>query len=324
MRISFNRPSADRKQAGFNMVELMVALFLGLFVTTAVLQIFVGAKRVYEFQQELSRIQENGRFAIGFLTRDIRQADYWGCMSEGSSIVDHAGNDVGRGIEGFDAVAAGTSGYAPALGPLADGFLLRRALPTGIKVKVPSPFSAIVQMDSTRGFELGDALIISDCSYGASFVIDKNVNSSDKVVHHGTPGGLGIPGKDGYDIYRSASTRYWLRTGVSGEPALVRGAAADAWDTGGDELLEGVENVQILYGVDSSGNKTPNYFVPADQVADMGAVVSVQLHLLIRSLRDNMLDKPQAIVYYGESRVNLDRRLRKSFTSTVAIRNRLE
>ena len=63
---------------GFSMVELMVAVVLGLLLTAAVLQTFVSLKRTYEFQEEFSRIQENGRFGIEFLSRDIRNADFWG------------------------------------------------------------------------------------------------------------------------------------------------------------------------------------------------------------------------------------------------------
>ncbi len=328
------RPTSALNQAGFSMVELMVALVLGLFVTTAVLQTFLGAKKAYEFQQEFSRIQENGRFAMEFLSRDIRQADYWGCLSDSSSIVANVSSAVDSGVEGFDAIPASSSGYAPVLGPLADGFLMRRINQTGVKVE--KIVGANVHLDKTTPFAQGDTLIASDCSIGASFIISAKVNPSDKVIKHGLPpsgGGagmspLGIPNVSGYDVYTAVSTRYWLRLGVSGEPTLVRGTATDAWDSGGVELVEGVENFQILYGVDVPPKTgTPNYFVAADQVSaastSMDDVVSVQIHLLLRSLRDNMLDEPQALEYYGLSRIANDRRIRKAFTTTLALRNRL-
>ncbi|MFT5720274.1 MAG: type IV pilus assembly protein PilW, partial [Motiliproteus sp.] len=96
--------------------------------------------------------------------------------------------------------------------------------------------------------------------------------------------------------------------------------------TGGDELVDGVENMQILYGVDLNNDKTPDYFVDADIVnaaGNMDKVVSVQIHLVVRSLRDNMTE-PAPIEYYGGPEPVHDRRLRKVFMTTVAIRNRLD
>lgn len=66
---------------GFSIVELMVAITLGLIVTGAAIQIFVASRSTYNFEEGVARMQENGRFAIEFLTQDLRMAGYAGCAA---------------------------------------------------------------------------------------------------------------------------------------------------------------------------------------------------------------------------------------------------
>lgn len=67
-------------QAGMTLVEIMIALLIGAFLLGGVLQIFANSKKTYRMLEELSRLQENGRFGMDFLSRDIRMAGFWGCM----------------------------------------------------------------------------------------------------------------------------------------------------------------------------------------------------------------------------------------------------
>ncbi len=70
-----NRHSKHR-QDGLALVELMVALVLGLFVSAAIAQLFLSAKRSHDVNEAMARVQENGRFAMSFLLYDMRMADY--------------------------------------------------------------------------------------------------------------------------------------------------------------------------------------------------------------------------------------------------------
>ena len=70
-----------RYQTGMTLIEIMIALLIGAFLLGGVLQIFINSKQTYRMQENLSRLQENGRFAMEFLARDIRMAGYWGCIS---------------------------------------------------------------------------------------------------------------------------------------------------------------------------------------------------------------------------------------------------
>ena len=87
----------DHSQTGISLIEIMIALLIGTFLLGGVLQIFIGGKQTYRMQESLSRLQENGRFALDFIGRDVRMAGYWGCLNRSSG--DVFGETVG-GIEG--------------------------------------------------------------------------------------------------------------------------------------------------------------------------------------------------------------------------------
>jgi type IV pilus assembly protein PilW len=64
------------KQNGFTLVELMVAMTVGLFLTAGMISLFIGSKQSYRATEALSRLQENGRFALEYLSRDVRQVGF--------------------------------------------------------------------------------------------------------------------------------------------------------------------------------------------------------------------------------------------------------
>lgn len=104
---------ADRRacMTGFSLVELMVAMVIGLIITFAVVQIFTTSRTTYQTDEGLARVQENGRFAVEFLTREIRQAGDIGCrqapelnLSASPLTYDNAtpGASAFTGIQGYE------------------------------------------------------------------------------------------------------------------------------------------------------------------------------------------------------------------------------
>lgn len=65
---------SNTRQRGFTLIELMVALLLGLLVVAAAGSIFLSNRRVYGSTEAVNRIQENQRAAFEMMARDIRQA----------------------------------------------------------------------------------------------------------------------------------------------------------------------------------------------------------------------------------------------------------
>src|SRR5690606_15791490 len=68
-----------RYARGLSLVELMVAMLLGLILIAGVLQIFLGNRQAQRMEQAISRVEENGRIAMDLITQDLRVAGYYGC-----------------------------------------------------------------------------------------------------------------------------------------------------------------------------------------------------------------------------------------------------
>lgn len=64
------------KAKGFTLIELMISLAIGSIILGAVLYIFLSNSQTYRLNEAQSRVQENGRFALEFLTREIRHAGF--------------------------------------------------------------------------------------------------------------------------------------------------------------------------------------------------------------------------------------------------------
>ena len=101
------------KQHGFSIVELLVAMTIGLLVMAGVGTVFLKSKQTYKVQEEFSRLQENGRFALDYMARFVRGAGYSGCassISEMTNTLNDSGNmawNFATGIEGYEATGSG-------------------------------------------------------------------------------------------------------------------------------------------------------------------------------------------------------------------------
>ena len=74
-RVNFPRRSRLR---GFTLIELMVSVVLGLLLSLGVVNIYLGSKKNYAAEEDMARIQENGRFALNFLKRELMQVGFYG------------------------------------------------------------------------------------------------------------------------------------------------------------------------------------------------------------------------------------------------------
>lgn len=75
-------------ESGFSLVELMIALLLGVILTLGVAQIYLSSSDTYRLTDGLARIQENARFASEYLGREVREAGGDGCLLDGGTVTD--------------------------------------------------------------------------------------------------------------------------------------------------------------------------------------------------------------------------------------------
>jgi type IV pilus assembly protein PilW len=77
------RPLFHRAARGVTLVELMVAMLLGLLVAGGIITIFLSTSNSNRVQTQLARMQEDGRFAIGRLNDDLAMAGGTYCNNTG-------------------------------------------------------------------------------------------------------------------------------------------------------------------------------------------------------------------------------------------------
>lgn len=337
------------KQDGITIIEIMVALALSLTILAGVMHIFLNNKQTYRVQEAFARLQENGRFAMQFLAKDLRMAGYVGCggkISDVKNMVDleaPTGNDEsdadditvfnGSGLEGFEysslpiqlngAVSLSTANVYPgADGNGTDIVRVKRAASTGARLwGNMNTENAMIQLDGATAlglFQDDDILFISDCEKADIFVANNVSESSHPItIAHSDSVNVGNNLSKMYqrdaELYKFIVNTYYIGLNVAGEPALFRRSLLNAGNLSEEELVAGVEDLEILYGEDTDNDSSPNLYVDSNSVTNWDDVVAVRIELEVRSLEDN-LSKEESV--YG------DRRLRRTFTTSIAIRNR--
>jgi type IV pilus assembly protein PilW len=69
-----------KRQAGFNLIELMIAMGLGVIVSLGITQVFLSAKNTYVSQNAAASIQEDARFVLSKMLQEIRMVGMFGCL----------------------------------------------------------------------------------------------------------------------------------------------------------------------------------------------------------------------------------------------------
>lgn len=69
---------------GVSLIELMVALAIGSLLVLGLVEVFSASRTAYQLSEGLSRVQENGRFAMDYIQRDLRMGGHMGCVNDQS------------------------------------------------------------------------------------------------------------------------------------------------------------------------------------------------------------------------------------------------
>lgn len=77
-----NHSKFKRDTRGVSLIELMVALAIGAVLVLGLVEVFAASRTAYQLSTGLARVQENGRFAMDFLQRDLRMAGHLGCVND--------------------------------------------------------------------------------------------------------------------------------------------------------------------------------------------------------------------------------------------------
>lgn len=339
------------RQRGITLIEMMVAGVVGLVLLAGITQLFVSNKRAYRIQEGATVLNENARFALNQMQYHLRLADHWGGV-EGEDVdvdggvpglaVDCAESPAisGDGIEGFDGVAAGTplscipeADYAPNT----DVLVLRYGGPERVAT------DTVKDMESTLFVRTGLGLS-GTIFQGGDFDDVFEAGGANKAL-------VELDDDDDYYFQRAnyafQTVVYFIRRcasqdrGTAGEcdaaddstPTLARvvlrnGALVQ------EDVIAGVEQLQLSYGVDTNADSVADRYFNADEVAGEDAwadVVDVRMSLVVRNPeRDVGYEDTTTYTLYGgddgagvEYVVPDDARnfRRKVVNTTVQIRN---
>jgi len=331
----------NRGQQGFSLVELMVAMVLGLFLMGGVIQFSLANKVTYRLQEGLGRIQETGRYALHFIGQSARGAGYFGCA--GLELVtpnviaknppaDMSSLTTDTPISGLENVATGNA-YGAVAG--SDVLILRGLAEEGIGLTGnTTPVNANIQVQVTKGnvtFEADDLILIADCA-GADLFRATSVSKSGTkttIVHASSANNTNnLSRAYGADatVAKPFINHFYVkdtgRNNSAGQPIL--GLFRRDMDGVDEELAEGVSDFQVLYGVDRDANHEADIYQNAASVTgggDWDHVVSVRISLLLDSIEE-VLQAPAAYDFQGVSQTPADRKLRREFTGLFTLRNR--
>lgn len=311
------------------MVELMVAMTISLLLLAGVVQIFSGSKASYVMQEGTSRLQENARFTLSRLTHDISAAGYLGCLDSGDPMRpftnDLTNKAAGSGYD-FATPLFGTNDTGP---NNSDTISISRAGATsGIRLTAPmdEPISDL-HLDSNdsayQALEQYDILVVGDCSTASVFMITNDPTSSAGLIQHAgsitagsgpnagqsnVAGDLGaVYGADTASIagaYLVGTSTYRLCNSTSGTGTSLFLNTCDA----ANELVEGVQDMQFNYGIDTDGVSG------ADEYRDAAAVTAANQWNNVVSVRMTLtFDSVQSVPGGAFD---------KEFVTTVRVRNR--
>mgnify|MGYP003116605151 CR=1 FL=1 len=358
-RLSFKSTRAHLDQKGLSLVELMITLALSSALILGIFTVYLDSSRTGRLSNSLARVQESSRIAVDILARDLRMVGFQGCADpfavNMNIIADNPptgdflqttlrvwevdGANWADGTE-FDGTSIETDAVIGS-----DVIAIQRGetVPIEVTGNMSATNANIQVAGQTELFSQNDMVLISDCENADLFRISsqpdsntwahaQNVNSDNR---------LSQAYNDSARILRFSSNAYYVRdTGRVdnfGNPIrglyrarnnLLNSATPDFQI---DEMVEGVENLQVLVGEKlASGNIR---YRAADHAGlDLTAAVAVQLGLLVsdaEEVRDDADMGSDALpgetigpASGGGVTHPEDRRLRRTFETTVTLRNR--
>ena len=354
-------------QHGLTLIEVMISITISLILLAGVMQIFTSSRQTYRVQDSMARLQENGRFALSFLSRDVRLGDYWGCLADPTVLVNNLASagpaPSGVGFIAFNGASGITGANNVAVAPTlagTDTITIQTATPVAGNINIVAPFMAVTTdpiniAPTTNALRVGDIVVVASCTNADVFQISHGnpggnlaasaLTPAGRIFHAAglpTPAPPAGPGNNGGTLSALYNATAQLMTAQSitysiqfdgannNEPTLfqsVNGGAAVA-------LVEGVENMQILYGENTTPppaantlptaiNFSADRYVPAGTAGlVMANVVSIRIGLVLRTKENNLSTSVQTFNFNGAVVTPTDRRLRRVFSTTIGLRNR--
>lgn len=261
----FRFSCAGQRQRGISLVEIMVAMVLGVVILLAMSEVFVNNSRTRGEIEKTGRQIENGSFALSLLADELRNAGFWGeagaqdvpatlpevCPTDMADVQSALGVPVqGAGI----ACATSKSG--------SDFIAIRRASTCSVGSAGCAAFQAddvYLQVSACNSVSPGEVLL-------ATAIGDLTYTQRDCTALA--------------PIYKLYSRLYY----VTEDDVLTRKELSDSTYTLTSSLVDGIERLHFEYGLDTSGDGAVDSFSSSPSDVQWSDVVAVRIWLVARNL----------------------------------------
>lgn len=308
-------PLPGHSQRGFSLVELMVGLAVGLVISLGLFMMLAGTSNAFKVQDDFARLEENGATALRYLVDDIRMAGFYG-LAMGSQSVNLDSTTLGNaGINGItDDCATGTPSPPWSLNLKQPIVVESGVTKANVNATLPcieandfaaSNASVIILRGAT-----GAPIPVANLDANTLYVQSAPSNETNTILFKGgnfaamkTAGNTRLLG-NGADapIFEYQSHVYYLRPCSRPTAATTCSSLLD--DDGGRSiptlvrheldystapqptlklvpLVEGIERINLLYGIDTNNDGVVEQFTAAP--ADWTQVVAVRIYVLVRT-----------------------------------------
>jgi len=336
-----------RKAQGFTLVELMIALVIGLLVVAAAGSLFLSNRRVYASTESVNRIQENQRTAFEMMARDIREAGGNPCSRNLVNMLDTS-KPSGSYWTGWMQGVTGTDGGAGA-----DDLTLSLANGSSIAVTSADNPSANIGVSSVGSIQPNDIVMVCNAEVASIFQVTQIDSSGGISLQHnsgsGNPGNLQKPFQVDQTTYDSNpsgnaagycflpgtpansnclnkpsgspaqvvtpyAVRWYIANNTRGGTSLYRQRIVNSVPAAADEIAEGVTDMQIKY---KFANAAPFQDANAGwTAAQWTSVTAIDVALTVRASAGVMSNRDTQ----GTGGAVLSRRLE----DVVTLRNHLD
>jgi type IV pilus assembly protein PilW len=296
------RCALRRAEKGVGLIELMVAMVIGLFLIFGAVRIFQQSQTAFKTSESVARLQEVGRLALAVVEADLRMAGYWGLNNRAEYIINRAGPGAGlpsnfTSTQGTSINSCGgaNSNWAINL----DQYVVASngTYPYTTNCTVPTDAGAYQAgtdvLTVRRAASSAPATLDADRIYiqtsriqGTMFVPSSGCTAPTNPAC--VPAAYSPPASQSRELIVHAyyvATQSTMRTDV---PSLRRksftNVNAPANSIVDEEVVPGVEDLQIMFGVDTDGDSNiDDYVTPLSSIPAGTTVVSAQVWMRIRA-----------------------------------------
>jgi type IV pilus assembly protein PilW len=315
-------------QNGFTLTELMIAMVLGVILAGGVVNLFVIGQKSFRMDENVARMQNEGRFAINEIVRDIRMAGYIGELVHPVAIAPVPGLAVGTdcGVAGqpnwmidfFDAVTDEINTLTivdNATGAAANASF------SCINAGELLPQTDVVGIKRFAGRSVPPASLVANTIYMQSNAMEGILYKDPLAVGAGVVGAL--------NDWEYRPSIYYIRnftnTVGDGIPSLCRKALnfTAATDIQTECVAAGIENLQIEYGLDNDGSGSADQYLSNPTLTQLQRVISARVFVLARTLNQDIgyTDNRTYTLSNAQAFTPNDTFHRRLYTMTVPIFN---